>query len=96
MTVDNRYIDALLDDGTNANLVLPSSPAIIASQTRSANYQTVVSDEAGQLKSGEIAIIGMGNATILEGSDRLLFGITNGKAGDSYSGNFVVLEIDMP
>jgi len=94
IAVANRFITIYLTDGTNIlTCFLRNNTAFTASQTGIIHYSNVV--EHIGASSVEQANVALGNQIILEGSDQLRIIIVNGQAGDSYSGFFRVLEIDV-
>lgn len=94
-TVANRYIILETTDGTTVtNKLGRYTTAVTASQTRKKDFGEVRIANAADFGNAA-GYIGH-NPIILEGSDQLRITITDGQAGDSYSGYLVILEIDTP
>ena len=97
-TVANRTIVLQITDGTNLIECVGYSAVIAASLVGSLSFGEVV--HAGG-KAAAIAGIFTDNINsylgirpiLIEGADQLRITIINGKAGDSYSGYLVVLEL---
>lgn len=90
----NRYLNAQLTDGTNVLCTLIGlNAAITAGQTKSVSYQKGIAAAKGDAGTdhGHICI----GDVILEGADQFRMTITDGQAGDSYSGYLRVLEMNM-
>jgi len=97
-TVVNRYIKVQVTNGTNIIETLGYCGPFSASQRGSLNLgegrvqgSSAVMGNNEDNVNGYIGIDGM----ILSNSDQLRITIFGGEAGDSYSGYFVVLEVDV-
>jgi len=91
-TVVNRLIETHITDGTNVITKLLRTANIPASLTRSLFYNTTQNASGGAIaETGAVHLV-MNNQLVLEGDDQFRITITNGVAGDSYSGYLVVLE----
>jgi len=96
-TVANRKVQFDVTDGTNRILYLGESPTFTASQTKTgimaqredSGTSFTVSDV---IAAGELWIP---DDLIIEGDDEFQITISNGLAGDSYSGFIRVLELGL-
>ena len=92
-TVATRYMQLSTTDGTNLTQSFPGL-APVASETKNISYNQTVEHLTAVAVTAD-AHVAIGNNIILEGADQLRITINAGVAGDSYSGFFVVLEVDV-
>jgi len=92
-TVANRKISYYLRDGSGDTNFLGASNAIPENSTGVFNLHQHYEKSSNVGEGGEDHI-GVG-LILLEDSDQLRITISNGQAGDSYSGKIVVLEVDV-
>lgn len=89
--VDNRYVRLSLTDGTNEiHRFARNSTAITASQTQIVTYGMYDGAET----PGGLACIPIPSVCVIKASDEIRVTITDGAAGDSYSGTMTVLEVE--
>ncbi len=92
--VGNRYVNIKTTDGTNTlDRGLRSNPGITASQTKIVDIvRSLGNDDMGV---ASLALARMQYASIIEGTDEIVFSLQSGFADDSYSGFMRVLEFGL-
>jgi len=92
----NRYPAWFITDGTTVILDLgKKNTAVTAGLTKSMGISTRESEGAEDVTASLDSEMMLPEPTILEGADQLRITILAGLAGDSYSGNVVVMEYDV-
>jgi len=95
ITVANRYIIlSKRDSAGNVIQMLANSQATIASATRIIGFGELVYSTGATPAAGD-DYIGLSNPIVIEGGQVFDIRITNGVAGDSFSGYIETLEIDL-
>ncbi len=89
--IGNRYVNIKTTDSVNTlDRGIRSDPGITAGQTKVVDIvKELGNDDMGM---SELALSRMQYASIVEGTDEIVFSIQGGFAGDSYSGFMRVLE----
>lgn len=92
--VGNRYVNIKTTDGTNTlDRGLRSNPGITASQTKIVDIvRNLGNDDMGV---ASLALARMQYASIVEGTDEIVFSLQSGFSDDSYSGFMRVLEFGL-